>query len=156
MEKLLRLTPEAVAPIVDAFVDTGLLVSDWTKYTEDTGLSCDVDLVKEIARRAATLLPNEQMDPWLAPRLHCALRIPRRMAVDEALWAWLALMCNEFIQERFKRPNRKVHPWRYYGVWSRNGLARLWWGAEMTRNGPSYADVRLCFARTRTAQFALE
>jgi len=26
----------------------------------------------------------------------------------------------------------------------------------MTRNGPSYEDVRHCFARTRTAQFALE
>lgn len=156
MDKVLRLKPEAVSRIVEAFVDTGQLIPDWTKYTEDTGLYCDLDLLKQLSSRAAKLLKVEDMDPWLAPRLHCALRIPRRIAMDEAVWTWLALSCHEFIEGRFRRPNRKIHPWRYYGGWSRNGLSRLWWGAEMTRNGPSYADVKLCFARTRTAQFALE
>lgn len=156
MDKLLRLKPEAVSRIVEAYVDTGQLVTDWTKYTEDTGHHCDLALLKALSSRAASLLKMEDMDPWLAPRLHCALRIPRRLAVDGAIWTWLALNCHEFIEARFRQPNRKIHPWRYYGGWSRNGLSRLWWGAEMTRNGPSYDDVKHCFARTRTAQFALE
>jgi len=156
MDRLLRLKPEAVAQVVETFVDTGQLITDWTRYTEDTGHVCDLDLIKQLASRAATLLKMEDMDPWLAPRLHCALRIPRRLAVDDAMWTWLSLNCHEFVEARFRQPNRKVHPWRYYGGWSRNALSRLWWGAEMTRNGASYDDVRHCFARTRTAQFALE
>src|ERR1051325_6038735 len=156
MDKLLRLKPDALSPIVETFVDTGQLMTDWAKYTEDTGRSCDLDLLRQLSSKAATLLKVEDMDPWLAPRLHCALRIPRRLAVDGPTWAWLALNCHEFIEARFRQPNRKIHPWGYYGEWSRNGLSRLWWGAEMTRNGPSYKDVKHCFARTRTAQFALE
>jgi len=156
MDKLFRLKPEALSKIVETFVDTGQLIADWANYTEDTGQYCDLDLLKQLSSRAASLLKMEEMDPWLAPRLHCALRIPRRIAVDAAMWTWLALNCHQFIEARFRQPNRKIHPWRYYGGWSRNGLSRLWWGAEMTRNGASYEDVKHCFARTRTAQFALE
>ncbi len=35
-------------------------------------------------------------------------------------------------------------------------VSRLWWGAEMVRNGPSYEDVPRVFSRVRTAEFALE
>ena len=156
MERIRRLKPDSLVTIVEGFVETGRLVSDFAKYTEETDYSCDLDLIKQLTSRAATLLTTEELDPWLAPRLHCALRIPRRLAVDAGMWAWLALNCSDFIEARFRRPNRKVHPWRYHGTWSRNGLSRLWWGAEMTRNGPTYLDTVRCFTRTRTAQFALE
>jgi hypothetical protein len=156
MEPIRRLKPDSLVTIVEGFVETGRLVSDFARFTEETEYSCDLDLIKQLTARAATLLKTEEMDPWLAPRLHCALRIPRRLAVDAGIWAWLSLNCSDFVEARFRRPNRKVHPWRYHGTWSRNGLSRLWWGAEMTRNGPSYLDTVRCFTRTRTAQFALE
>ncbi len=38
----------------------------------------------------------------------------------------------------------------------RNALSRLWWGAELVRNGPSYENVSYVFRRTRTAQWVLE
>ncbi len=38
----------------------------------------------------------------------------------------------------------------------RNATSRLWWGAEMVRNGPNYEDVPRVFSRVRTAEFALE
>lgn len=156
MQDLLATRAEAASTLVERFVDTGQLPVGWEGHADPTGYKVDLDLVKELCLRAATLLKVEEMDPWLAPRLHVAIRIPRRTAVQEGMWTWLALHCHDFIEARFRRPNTKVHPWRYHGVWSRNGLSRLWWGAEMTRNGPSYLDVPNCFKRVRTAQFALE
>lgn len=35
-------------------------------------------------------------------------------------------------------------------------LSRLWWAAEMTRNGEDYSAVDPCLRRVRTAQWALE
>jgi len=155
VNELLRVRSDAVVPLIDAYVGSGRLPGDWSRYVEPTGLECDLDLVKRLATSAATLLTVDKMDRWLAPRLHCALRISRRAATDEGMWAWLALESRDFVEARFKKKNQ-VHPWRFRGAWSRNGVARLWWGAEMTRNGPTYTDVVTCFTRTRTAEFALE
>lgn len=156
MDELRRVKADAVVPFSEIIAATGKLPNGWTASTEPTGLSCDLELLKELTEKAATFLQPEQMDPWLAPRLHSALRIPRRAATDDCMWAWLAFHCRSFVEARFKKGKDKVHPWRYRGVWSRNAMARLWWGAEMTRNGADYSAVTHCFARTRTAQFTLE
>jgi hypothetical protein len=156
MTDLRRVRDDSVTQLTDVFVTTGRLPSGWNEATEPAGGTIDFDLIHKLTTKAASLLPNEQLDGWLAPRLHNALRIPRRLAADGPMWTWLALQCPEFIEARFGKSEGKVHPWRYRTVWSRNGLSRLWWGAEMTRNGPHYEHVPLCFSRTRTAQFALE
>ena len=156
MQNLLRLREEAIPSIIDRFYETRQLPSGWEAHAEETGYKVDLELVKALCARTKVSLQVEEMDPWLAPRLHAAIRIPRRVASDPRVWAWLGLHCNEFIEARFGKANKTLHPWRYQGDWDRNGLSRLWWGAEMTRNGPSYLDVSYCFKRTRTAQFALE
>jgi hypothetical protein len=156
MRELRRVREEAIVPLTDAFVSSGRLPHDWDQATEAVDWVVDLELLQGLTRRAAAMLPAEQIDSWLAPRLHNSVRLPRRLAADGGIWVWLALQCPEIIEARFGKTEGKVHPWRYRTVWSRNALARLWWGAEMTRNGPSYADVRHCFARTRTAQFTLE
>jgi len=156
MHELRRVTESAIVPLSEALAATGRLPNGWAAHTESIPFECDLELIKQLASKAAAFLPGDQMDPWLAPRLHCALRIPRRIAVDDGMWAWLAFQNREFVEARFRKGREKVHPWRYRGIWSRNALARLWWGAEMTRNGADYSAVELCFARTRTAQFALE
>jgi len=156
MIELRRVQSDAVVPLSEIIAANGRLPNGWAGSTESLGLECDLELVKQLAQKAATFLSSDQMDPWLAPRLHAALRIPRRIATDEGMWAWLAFQCQPFVDARFRKGREKLHPWRYRGAWSRNALSRLWWGAEMTRNGPDYSVVPLCFARTRTAQFALE
>jgi hypothetical protein len=140
----------------DIVAATGRLPKEWVDQTESVGTEGDVDLITQLAQKSASFLPSDEMDSWLAPRLHNALRISRRVATDDGLWTWLAFQCRDFIVARFGKGTHQVHPWRYRGVWSRNGISRLWWGAEMTRNGPDYTATRSCFARTRTAQFALE
>jgi Family of unknown function (DUF6339) len=139
-----------------AVAESGRLPTDWENYTEVVDGTCDLDLLVQLSNRCADLIPLEQMDPWLAPRLHCAFRIPRSVAANEGMWTWLALHCARFVQARFAEHGVRVNPWRYNGVWSRNALSRLWWGAEMTRNGEDYSATVLCFSRVRTAQFALE
>src|SRR5439155_21917768 len=67
---------------------------------------------------------------------------------------WLALaFCRDYVKWRFPS---EATAWRYYGDLLRNAVSRLWWGAEMVRNGPSYEWVPRVFSRVRTAQFALE
>jgi hypothetical protein len=156
MIELRRVRQDAVVTFSDILAATGRLPAGWSSSTEGIGRECDLDLVKQLTQKAATFLPVDQLDSWLAPRLHAALRLPRRTASDDGMWTWLALQCSEFVQARFRKGKERLHPWRYRGVWSRNALARLWWGAEMTRNGPDYSATELCFRRTRTAQFALE
>lgn len=156
MTELRRVKNEATVPLSDILSATGRLPHGWAAQTEPLGVERDIDLIVELTRKAAAFLPPEQMDPWLAPRLHNAFRIPRRLAVDEGMWTWIAFQCRDFVEARFRKGKERTHPWRYRGVWSRNALSRLWWGAEMTRNGPDYSAVKSCFARTRTAQFALE
>ena len=147
---------DARVPLSTAAAETGRLPSDWENYAESLGSKCDLELIVQLSHRCADLMPLEQMDAWLAPRLHCALRIPRSVAANERMWTWLALHCVRFVQARFAEHGIRVNPWRYNGMWSRNALSRLWWGAEMTRNGEDYSATVLCFARVRTAQFALE
>lgn len=156
MAELRRVKADAAVPLSEVIASTGRLPNGWATNTEPIGTDCDLELLKQLAQKAATFLPPDEMDAWLAPRLHAALRISRRIATDEGVWAWLAFHCQPFVDARFRKGNEKVHPWRYRGTWSRNALSRLWWGAEMTRNGSDYSAVPLCFARTRTAQFALE
>lgn len=98
------------------------------------------------------------MDQWLAPRLHAALRIPRRLAADRGFWAWLAIdHFAPYVHLRFRQPGADATAtWRFTGDLLRNGVSRLWWGAEMVRNGSSYQYVPRVFRRVRAAQFALE
>lgn len=96
------------------------------------------------------------LDRWLAPRLHAAIRLPRRITSDRRFWAWLAMStAPEYIRQRWTR-NGSLNAWRFTGGLLRNGVSRLWWAAELLRNGPDYSAAELGLRRVRTAQFALE
>ena len=113
-------------------------------------------LEHEVHARASTDAERNALDGWLAPRVHAAVRVSRRIASNEAFWRWLALeVAAPIVALRFGS-REGVPRWRLVGGPLRNGLSRLWWGAEMTRDGPDYGLLPHVFARTRTAQFALE
>ena len=122
MIELRRVQADAVVPLSEIIAANGRLPSGWVSNTEAVGVECDLDLVKQLAQKAANFLPPEQMDPWLAPRLHAALRVPRRIATDEGMWAWLAFNCQPFVEARFRKGKERVHPWRFRGAWSRNAF----------------------------------
>ncbi|MFD5113790.1 DUF6339 family protein [Streptomyces sp. NPDC058391] len=84
-------------------------------------------------------------DAWLAPRLHAALRLTRREAADASLWNHLALaVAPDYIVWRHLPANGKdglppmVAASRFRGAHYTQAFSRLWWAAELFRNGSDY------------------
>ncbi|MFJ4646798.1 DUF6339 family protein [Streptomyces bobili] len=84
-----------------------------------------------------------QVDAWLAPRLHAVLRLTRAEAADPALWNYLALgVAPDFVVWRHLSESNKTVNARYFkGPHYKQAFARLWWSAELFRNGPDYEPV---------------
>ncbi|KOU66424.1 hypothetical protein ADK57_18460 [Streptomyces sp. MMG1533] len=84
-----------------------------------------------------------QADAWLAPRLHAVLRLTRAEAADPALWNYLALgVAPDFVVWRHLSESNKTVNARYFkGPHYKQAFARLWWSAELFRNGPDYEPV---------------
>ncbi|MGW4744747.1 DUF6339 family protein [Streptomyces sp. NPDC004290] len=84
-----------------------------------------------------------QADAWLAPRLHAILRLTRAEAADSALWNYLALgVAPDFVVWRHLSDTTKtVNAQCFKGPHYKQAFARLWWSAELFRNGPDYEPV---------------
>lgn len=102
--------------------------------------------------------PSEysELDAYLAARLHLCIRLPRRTAGDPGIWCWLAVsVCRQYMLHRwpFDEERRDQVLWRYTSKdVLRNGISRLWWAAELVRDGPDYSLVPAALARVRTFQ----
>jgi hypothetical protein len=84
-----------------------------------------------------------EADAWLAPRLHAALRLTRREASDRRLWNHLALaVAPDYVAWRhFSQRKLRINPERFKGALDRQCFSRLWWAAEMFRNGKDYSPA---------------
>ncbi|MGF0176208.1 DUF6339 family protein [Streptomyces sp. Marseille-Q5077] len=87
-------------------------------------------------------------DGWLAPRLHATLRLTRREAADKRIWNHLALaVAPDYVAWRHApgaaqgRNESRINPARFKGAPDRQCFSRLWWAAEMFRDGDDYAPV---------------
>ena len=93
-------------------------------------------------------------DRWLAPRLHAALRLTKREATYSEIWTYLAVYAfPDYVAWRWGRDRQaalsftrdvKKHPFK-----------RLWWGAEMFRNGADYSAVEAALSRSDIANTSL-
>lgn len=93
-----------------------------------------------LEREGPTLAPST--DAWLAPRLHAAVRLTRREAADRDIWAYLAVI--EFPE--YVRARWGAEPGRWFASEVNQALSRLWWGAEMCRDGADYGPVTTAFS----------
>jgi hypothetical protein len=132
---------------------------EFEAYVVDLNLGRQVSLepLREIldeARRRFPTRPGES-DGWLAPRVHATLRLTRREAADRRLWAYLNVAAfPDHVRWRWRdadEPEVAVPIERFLGEDSTNQIGRLWWGAELTRNGRDYARTAKAF---RSSQFA--
>ncbi|BAG21503.1 MULTISPECIES: DUF6339 family protein [Streptomyces] len=86
-------------------------------------------------------------DAWLAPRLHAALRLTRREAADRRIWNYLALgVAPDYVVWRHlvaksQGDAPKVAAARFRGPAYTQAFSRLWWAAELYRDGPDYGPV---------------
>jgi hypothetical protein len=84
-------------------------------------------------------------DAWLAPVLHATLRLTRREAADTRLWNHLALrVAPDYVFWRHpgrpsdRQPIPTVNRSRFSGPFYSQTFARLWWAAELFRDGFDY------------------
>ncbi|WP_406515756.1 DUF6339 family protein [Streptomyces sp. NBC_00873] len=89
-------------------------------------------------------------DAWLAPRLHADLRLTRRDAADGRLWNFLALaVAPDYVIWRHLPAKGKdgvaprVVASRFQGFHYTQAFARLWWAAELFRDGSDYRPVEV-------------
>ncbi|MFD3439620.1 DUF6339 family protein [Streptomyces sp. NPDC058685] len=104
------------------------------------------ELLVEARRRFAGSTPTAS-DAWLAPRLHYTLRLTRAEASDSTLWNFLALcLAPDFVQWRWGRGESGMEVGqaaRFSGRWDIQCFSRLWWAAELFRDGKNYSPVEL-------------
>jgi hypothetical protein len=101
------------------------------------------DLVEEAMKRFGD--SRTAADAWLAPILHSTLRITRREAADSRLWNHLALrVAPDYVFWRHpgrpseRQPAPAVNRSRFSGPFYSHAFARLWWAAELFRDGYDY------------------
>src|ERR1043166_7895101 len=122
------------------------------------GVTFDADLARRLAEHASEGKWTNEGERWLTPRLHSVLRIPRRIASDRGVWFWLAVTAfKPYVDSRFGRSERAEDPWwRFTGDALRNGVSRLWWGAELLRSAGDYSLVPHAYRTVRTYMFVSE
>jgi hypothetical protein len=82
-------------------------------------------------------------DGWLAPRLHATLRMTRAEAGDARLWNHLAmLVAPDYVVWRHKG-GEIAQSSRFSGPHYTQCFSRLWWVAELFRDGPDYRPVEV-------------
>ncbi|MEU5161034.1 DUF6339 family protein [Streptomyces sp. NPDC020875] len=104
----------------------------------------------EDARTYGDMNRKTDADAWLAPRLHATLRLTRREAADRRLWNHLALcVAPDYVLWRHLPAEGKdgnparVNPKRFSGSHFTQVFSRLWWAAELFRDGADYAPVEV-------------
>ncbi len=117
-----------------------------TPSAPDVPRQVDIEPLTSIVRRAMTSYSPAESDRWLAPRVHATLRLYRREAADQRVWDYLALAAlPDYARWRFGGTDGTPPEFRFIGPDYRHALARLWWGAELTRNGVDYSPTVLAF-----------
>ncbi|MEU8641400.1 DUF6339 family protein [Streptomyces sp. NPDC048674] len=107
--------------------------------------------VREIVEEAMCRFDTNRTgaDAWLAPRLHATLRMTRAEAARPGLWNFLALcVAPDYVLWRHMPSGRSgdtarraVSSPRFVGPHHSQAFARLWWAAEMFRDGSDYGPA---------------
>ncbi len=82
------------------------------------------------------------MDAHAAPLIHRALPLCRRHACDPAVWRFLTVVHRpDFVRHRWQNRSftaMKAHFWQAGTRHDSNAIGRLWWIAELSRDGDDY------------------
>jgi Family of unknown function (DUF6339) len=118
--------------------------------------SVDLEPLHAVLREAMERFDRpSRSDGWLAPRVHATLRLYRREAADMNLWYFLSAACRDYVIWRWEDDEGVVDHRRITGRSERHALARLWWAAELIRNGTDYSPVEAAFELQTGIEFIL-
>lgn len=145
-QKLQTLDPQARHLVSEDFL-AGTATPDWANHLKPFGRDVDLEPFLRILDKAMERFGTSpaSSDSWLAPRVHATLRLTRREAADPRVWDYLAVIAvPKYV--RWRWTGEKGQAARFVGPEYKHALARLWWGAEMTRNGTDYSWTAVLFA----------
>ncbi|MFI1337151.1 DUF6339 family protein [Streptomyces sp. NPDC020845] len=101
-------------------------------------------------------------DAWLAPRLHATLRMTRAEAANPELWNFMSLaVAPDYVIWRHRGPATSATPSptapadRFVGLHYKHAFARLWWAAEMFRDGEDYRSAEFACSNQDVLHTAL-
>ncbi|MFJ1645851.1 DUF6339 family protein [Streptomyces sp. NPDC088258] len=104
--------------------------------------------VRDLVDYAMTKFQGERptaADAWLAPRLHETLRLTRREAAEKRLWTYMALgvapdyvVWRHLSEPKADGSRGRVARDKFVGPHYKHAFARLWWAAELFRDGSDY------------------
>jgi hypothetical protein len=148
---VLREAHHEIARKLDVAFRTGTATPDLTDVIVELDLGRTVDtepletlLGETMARFDAN---RAQSDAWLGPRLHASLRLRRREAARRGVWRYLAAGPGAgYVRWRWGRTDDEgeVTPAsldRFIGPDYKHALGRLWWMAEIFRDGDDYGPA---------------
>ena len=146
------LTPELASGEVERWSERefGPLLLDHERKITLHALDQAVDLTL-----AATPAFESASDVLLAPRLHRALPLSRREASNPALWRFLSVVHRpDLVRHRWENRSWASMRARFWSAGTRpdsNVFGRLWWIAELSREGDDYRLTEAVLARPTLA-----
>ncbi|MGW0545946.1 DUF6339 family protein [Streptomyces altiplanensis] len=124
-----------------------------TELLDGAGVRLDVEPLRDLIDDVMHLYRDDartKADAWLAPRMHAALRLTRREAADARLWNFIALsVAPDYVVWRHLPTKEKdglppmVAAERFRGAHYTQAFSRLWWAAELFRDGADYRPVQV-------------
>ena len=102
----------------------------------------DVNQAVLVLEEAMDKFKDEQpaaADSWIGPRLHHALRLSRREASRKGFWRFLGVVAApNYVRWRWGKEDKVAKLERFIGSETKQAIARLWWMAELFRDGSDY------------------
>ncbi|MEQ9498735.1 MAG: DUF6339 family protein [Deltaproteobacteria bacterium] len=132
-------TPELVDGTVDGWAE-----DVWRPLVTDAPRGIELhELEAVVDESVSTFDPYDAgIDGWVGARLHRALPLTRREASDAGVWRFLAVVHRPaFVRHRWENRSWSTMWPRFWSIGMRhtsNTFARLWWIAELTRDGDDY------------------
>lgn len=157
MSQLLRrLIPQARTLITkESFRDQSFGSLDG--YIEDILRPIDIEPLVCIVQTAMKIFPprDEESDAWLAPRVHASLRLFRSEAADQGIWDYLSVVVlRDYVIWRMAGEDGLVNDVdRIIGPFRHQAVARLWWAAELSRNGADYRPTQQAFSSQNAVNY---
>jgi hypothetical protein len=137
---------QAVAPRLDEQFRAGGVSPGFDEHLRPFARQVDLVGTVAVVEEAMRRFPADDRavsDSWVGPRLHAALRLSRREASRRGVWRYLGVcVLPHYVRWRFTDPGKeppKPPPLeRFVGDETKHALGRLWWMAEMFRDGSDY------------------
>lgn len=158
--KLHRLAPEAHCLVTEALARGELdrhPPAAYERFLDESAEPVELDELDEALDEVIANAPRH--DPVIerraAPLVHRALRLSRREAAQAGVWRFLAVVHRpDFVRHRWEVAAWATTRTRYWSLGTRhdsNVFSRLWWIAELTRDGGDYALTERAFGRQAIA-----